>query len=493
MAGYVGYRYVASYAATNITISGKVVDQNGKAVAGVKIQTCATTTQPLSNSLGNYSFVVAKKGIFCSRILGYPANYSTGQALNNHTTHNTSATYEWQVAGFDCYSNKRCGTGKIGSNNGVLTWDRGIDTGYDFKVNYTAPSSATKIMWGIGDQIGDAPNTAIYKAASTSINMITGWFNTPNDLGWMAGYSNPANTQLSDIYGKGKAVELVVWQADGIAPNSPANPTPQNPPVTLPQYAITPAFLGNLRTLIDMYKGHGPNYGPLYVVMFTEHENYYKSWTDRVCTTLYPTWNDKTKPTYAAHLAACNTYRASVIPKATYDAALLNQYIAAAKQIRAQYPQAKVSLGFSGFSWTGALPTGIDLSKYTAAINASDFMAVQQMQSCLHEDLLPPQMKASVKQLGAYGKPVMISHFKIWNDGLPNSTAAQKIACAQSAYTKFQQEMFTEKSLAGLKADGLFAWDFMTDNYINDSGPNFETSKAFIKSHTLSSIGFPSP
>lgn len=458
MVGYVGYRYISSYAATSVTVSGKITDQNGAAVAGVKLQTC-TTAQPTTNSSGAYSFTVAKNGGFCVRILGYPANYSAARASSNHSNHITSATYEWQVAGIDCYSNKKCGAGKIGGDNGVLSWDRTNDFGNDFTVTYLAtppPTQASKLMWGIGDEVGPAQDTAIYKNAS--VNMLTAWYNTPGDLSWMAGYSSPSNTQVSDIYGKGKALELVVWLADGVDPRTPAQSATSGK--TLPEYALSQQFLTDLNTLVGMYKGHGPNYGPLYVVLFTEfNSTYIYNWAGSPYTT-----------------------------RAQYNAALMTQYQKAVTQIHTQYNQAKVSLGFGGYDWS---TSAIDLSSYKQAISVSDFTAVQAMQSCLNEAKLEPQIKASVQQLGSYGKPVMISHFKLWNDGAATNTPAQKAACATSAFSKFQQGMFNDTTIAQLKSWGLFAWDFMDDNYINDPGPTFDSAKTFINAHTASTIGFP--
>jgi hypothetical protein len=72
-----------------------------------------------------------------------------------------------------------------------------------------------------------------------------------------------------------------------------------------------------------------------------------------------------------------------------------------------------------------------------------------------------------VRQLGGFGKPVMISHFKLWGEA----------GCQRSAFDEFGREMFTEASLRALAGDGLFAWTFMADHFINDAGPGYDATR----------------
>jgi hypothetical protein len=74
---------------------------------------------------------------------------------------------------------------------------------------------------------------------------------------------------------------------------------------------------------------------------------------------------------------------------------------------------------------------------------------------------LVPQIRSSVQQLGTYGKPVMISHFKLWR-------AAD---CQVSAFKEFAAERSTDASPAPLTKNHLFAWNFMQDSFITDTVP----------------------
>lgn len=324
-------------------------------------------------------------------------------------------------------------------------------------VQFGVPVLSPSIMWGIGDEIGGAVNTPIYQNAK--MDFVTAWYNGPGDLNWMNGYNSHSNTAVSNIYQQHKAIELVVWLANGTDPRSASQSSTAGQP--LPEYALSSQFLTDLTELVNMYKGHGPYYGPLYVVLYTEFNGTYGyNWPGSPYTN-----------------------------RTQYNAALMNQYIKAVNLIHSDYSQAKVGLGFGGYAWYNG--GAVDLTPYQQAINASDFTAVQAMQSCTNESLMAPQIEASVKQLGAY-KPVMISHFKLWDDSTnPSATQQQKAACATSSFANFEQTMFNSSTLAQLKSEGLFAWDFMSDDYINDPGPQYNTAVNFINKHSAASLQIP--
>jgi hypothetical protein len=279
----------------------------------------------------------------------------------------------------------------------------------------TAITKQPRILWGIGDQLSAAVRTPIYRNAP--VNMVTAWYNGPGDLGWMSGYQKEST--ISDLYGRGKAIELVVWLGHHA------------------DYAISPQFQADAKVLARTFKGNGPHRGPLYVVLFSELETY------------------SSDPGYFAHLK-----RAFLQARAVF---------------RSENPHARVALGLGGYAW-GSTPNR-DLSFWDDAIEASDFTAVQAMQACNSErngqNIIVPQIRSSVRQLGAYGKPVMISHFKLWGD--PD--------CQTAAFGRFIREVFTQKSMLALAADNLFAWNFMDDHYINAPGPTHETVKRVIAAY----------
>lgn len=281
-----------------------------------------------------------------------------------------------------------------------------------------------EILWGMGDQIDGATSTPIYKNAP--IGMVTSWFNKPNDLNWMRGYKN--ETTMSNLYRRGYAQELVIWLAD------------------YPEYAVSAEFQDDLKELIRIFKGNGPHYGPLYVVLFTEFETYSQD--------------------------------------STYFANLKEAFLHGKKNIKEEYSEAFVALGFGGYGWIGQAKR--ELHEWQKeALEASDFAAVQHMHHASRLDLMVPQVRRSVRQLGSFGKPVMVSDFKLWSNegdasGLPSNS-----------FNNFINQVFSRESLQSLADDGLFAWDFMDDDYINDASEAREKIKIIITQHAARDPGLP--
>ncbi|WP_432992267.1 carbohydrate-binding domain-containing protein [Dactylosporangium sp. CA-233914] len=296
-----------------------------------------------------------------------------------------------------------------------LHLDRAV---FDAATPASSPGPQARVLWGLGPGIADAVDAPVYRDAG--MGMVTTWYNGPADLAWISGYERPST--ISDLYGSGKAIELVVWLADH------------------PQYAVSEQFQHDIKAVISALKGSGPHYGPLYVVLFTEWETY------------------SSDPGYPGLLKAA--------------------YLKAAAAIHAEYAEARVALGFGGYLWGSS--GNRDLSFWSDTIAASDFTAVQQMQACDNEhdgqSALVAQIRDSVRQLGSYGKPVMISHFKLW--GGPE--------CQVRAFDKFTKAMLNDSSMAELTNDGLFAWNFMLDHYIDDPGPVRDASAALIGRYSAS-------
>lgn len=293
----------------------------------------------------------------------------------------------------------------------VVNWDAG-DAGQP------------KILWGIGDEISNAEKTPIFN--HTPVRMITSWYNGPADTAWMKNYLN--RSTISNLYGKGYALELVVWLADE------------------PNYAISPDFQHDAALLARIFRGNGPNYGPLYVVLFTEFETYSRD--------------------------------------STYFTKLEKSFVSARDTIRAVYPGARVALGFGGYGWSGVKHR--NLKKWEInAIKKGDFIAVQEMHYASNLDIMISQVRNSVRQLGTYGKPIMISHFKFsWKKGEPSSLPSD-------VFGRFVRKMLNWRMLDTLTSEGLFAWDFMNDHYINDPGPGYETIQTVIKKHETANTGLP--
>jgi hypothetical protein len=290
--------------------------------------------------------------------------------------------------------------------------------------NYTPTTPSAKFLWGWGDEIvgGGAFNTDL------PVNMRSAWFNGPSDLSFFTGASATAGAQQAKA--NGDAIELIIWLAASQATRD---------------YAISAQFLTDLHTIVQAY-----NVGaPLYVVLFTELETMYDKST-----------------------SAGVAYRTS----------LFNQYITAADIVRQH--GGKAAIGMTGQFWYPG-PTR-DVTVLEPCFAASDFLASQQMQGALTKDangdsILIKQMKNCVAQLATYKKPIMLSHFKCWDDPKPITQASMDNAVA--TFGGIEAKLFDDVSLQTMYNQGLFAINFMSDHYASTPGVVHETLRGIIQGH----------
>ncbi len=266
-----------------------------------------------------------------------------------------------------------------------------------------ASPATPKLIFGMGDEIATAESTHIFKAAP--IDMVTSWYNNSGDLSWMQGYAS--TDQVEQVYAQGKANELVVDLSSD------------------PSYALSAQFQANLATLVSIFKGNGPAYGPLYVVLFTEFDTYEPA------------------------------------DNATYIPQLMTAYKQAVTVVHNAYAQAKVALGLGGYNWSSSPTATTNLSMETAAIQDSDFVAVQAMQDCTNEDQLENGVRASIAQLSAFGKPIMISYMNLWGG---------TVSCQTSAMSTFEKDILNTSTLSTLTSEGLFALGFRVAPDIDHPG-----------------------
>jgi hypothetical protein len=308
----------------------------------------------------------------------------------------------------------------------------------------TFPSCAPtpKILWGMGDELGGMESTPLYQ--NGGVNMVTAWYNGPGDLSWMSGISR---SSVDAYYAQGKSIQLIIWLANDT------------------QYAISDQFVNtDLPKLINIFKGNGP----LYIVLYTELETYY----------------DKSTP---AGLA--------------YRDSLKTAYLKDLTTIHSLTPNAKGCLGFLGQFWypgptrdfsywengngAGTHNTSTDAN----AMTASDMLCSQEMQSALTKDpsgnsIIVDQIRNGVAQFSQYHKPIMISHFKVWDDPKPINQASKDNSVA--SFGTVVNSLFTNAQLAQLKSQGLFAWGFMSDSYINQPGTVYNQASSFVHDHASS-------
>ena len=115
-------------AGLNQRITGRVVNgSTGVAISGARIFTCTglDTVSPVkTNSTGVFDFRLTTNAGFCIRVTsGAPTGYKA--TTNNNIEHAGVGTFEYQVAGKNCYHNTTC-------NSAQQTWDRTVDYGYSF-------------------------------------------------------------------------------------------------------------------------------------------------------------------------------------------------------------------------------------------------------------------------------------------------------------------------------------------------------------------------
>lgn len=276
--------------------------------------------------------------------------------------------------------------------------------------------SDVEILWGIGNEIPMARETPLFREAP--VKMISSWFSKPDDLEWMRYY--PERNTLARLYDQGYAQQLVIWLAD------------------YPDYAISEEFQADLEELIEIFKGNGPAYGPLYVVLFTEYETY------------------SDDPEYFHQLK---------------DAFFQSQ-----ETIYRVYENSYVAIGFGGYEWSGISRREFE-DWETEVLEAGDFAAVQAHHHVSNIDLMIPQIRNSIKQLGSYGKPVMLSHFRIWKREGEGGLSTNE------AFQYFITQMHSEESMQALVDDGLFSWNFFWDDFINEQGSAYRMMRNIVNTY----------
>jgi endo-1,4-beta-D-glucanase Y len=257
------------------------------------------------------------------------------------------------------------------------------------------------IVWGLGDVESAAIKQQLFTDAGMEI--LSHWFNGPEE--WQWGYESSENQKkIRGYYDSGLAIQIVVWLHDWEEDH--------------PGY-LTGRFLReDAARLARIWSGNGYRSDRLFFVLFSEVETYYN------------------------------------LPSLTREK-VLEAYKAARKAIKEVAPDARVGLGFGGYSWLG--PGEPDLSPYEEILRFhSDIACVQHMHDYRNYELMCEQVPESITQLGRYNLPVMVSHFKFWQDNHPENPGAQVTA-------GFVQEYLTGERLRKLYTGGLRYWVFMAE------------------------------
>ncbi len=281
-------------------------------------------------------------------------------------------------------------------------------------------SQTPKMNFGMGPEADQALQTRLVK--ETPVKMLTSWFNGSHDLSWIMNWKHDLIPQL---YTKNYMLHLVTFTD---YPEIPLQ-TPYGPACGR-EYPLTTKMLDDMKKLAQTFAGSGE----LYVTLFTEFQT-------------YPCED--------------NTW----VGNENYYKTLKDQY-RAAKQVFKEYaPNAKV-----GISWGGWISRWDDPSKgagrslipyFDDILKESDITAFQAMESGTNVE----DIRSMSKILGAYGKPIILSHYKPDNG-------------SQTTFDADVKTVFTDDFLREITGYGLFAYSFMDNVNVSNS----EATYQFIKS-----------
>jgi hypothetical protein len=265
-----------------------------------------------------------------------------------------------------------------------------------------------RLLFGIGPEADVARTTALARQAP--VRMLTSWYNGPGDLDWMASWRA---SEVPRAYAAGYNLHLVVYTGEAEGPIAT-----RYGEACGRRYPLSERFLDDMGRLARIFAGAagGPR---LYVSLFTEFQTYPCS--DNA-------WN--------ADPAANAYYRA-----------LKDRYQATMAIFHQRAPNARVSLSWGGWQarWDDrATGAGRSLFRHFAdVLRASDFQSFQAMAT----DGNTGDIRAMVRILGAYG-PVMLAHYKPDNG-------------SSAVFEADLRTIFTDRYLADVTAQGLFAMSFM--------------------------------
>ena len=287
----------------------------------------------------------------------------------------------------------------------------------------TIPSN--KLIFGMGSQAGPAMDYKLVQEAP--VHMLTSWYNGTKDLEWMRVQQNDL---IPRLYAKKYIVHLITWT------DLPAEDiqTPHGPACGRP-YPVSTQVVEDMKQLAEIYNGNGP----MYVSLFTEFQTF-------TCTD--------------------NNW----IGNENYWNTLKDNFRKIKDIFHQNAPQSRVAISWGG--WINRYDDvknqgGRSLFPYFADIlKESDFTAFQTMKS----DTNIQDMLNMTSILAAYGKPVMLSHYK------PSGGSSE-------VFDNDMRKLFTDDVIQQLTRNGLFAFSFMDDEMINKSETSYNLVKTGIQKY----------
>jgi hypothetical protein len=288
-----------------------------------------------------------------------------------------------------------------------------------------SPIPAPKIIFGIGSQAGPAMDYKLVKEAP--VHMLTSWYNGPKDLEWMRVQQNDL---IPRLYKKKYIVHLITWtDLPEVEIQTPYGPACGRP------YPVSTQILNDTKQLAEIYNGPGA----MYVTLFTEFGTF-------TCTD--------------------NNW----IGNENYYKTLIDNYIKIVDIFHTYAPHSKVALSWGG--WISRYDDKVNqggqslIPHFANAIAKSDFTAFQTMES----DTNISDILEMTHLLGAYKKPVMLSHYKPTNN-------------SQKVMDNDMKKLFTDEIMSKLIKSGLFAISLMDSEQIDNSDVTYQLVKNGIQKY----------
>lgn len=287
------------------------------------------------------------------------------------------------------------------------------------------PSSAPHLVFGIGPEADKALQTKL--AQEAPVKMLTSWYNGPNDLAWITHWKNDL---IPQSYDKGYILHLVTF-SDFPEINLQ---TPYGSACGR-EYPLSARMLDDMKTLAQTFAGSGQ----LYVSLFTEFQT-------------YPCED--------------NTW----VGNENYYKTLKDQFRATKQIFKEHAPNAKIGISWGGWisRWDDPVKgAGRSLIPYFDDIlKESDFTDFQAMESGTNVE----DIRSMSKILGAYGKPIMLSHYKPDNG-------------SQSTFDTDVKAVLTDDFLKEVTGYGLFAYSFMDSVNLDNSENTYQFVKSAVQKY----------
>lgn len=217
-------------------------------------------------------------------------------------------------------------------------------------------------VFSLGDTLAGAQGSALGLAGAWGA--LTHWYQGSSELSWQLGYSS-VPWKVDTVYDNGQYIDLVVYLGGS---------------ATTEAYGGTSQFITDLTSLCQVFSR--PKY-PMMVTLFSEIETY--------------------------------------TSESTYIAACLANVPAAVSACHGVNPLIQVGLGLGGYDWldsSGDPQQTADLSTYTTAMAACDFVSTQLMFADNPATSWQNGLTASqyaIEQLAGMGtQPVHVQYSTIW-------------------------------------------------------------------------------